>query len=47
MVSFDSLRLSMKNLEHAIARVGFDANDTPAKLAWPDAPPHGWSPVSL
>ena len=29
-VRYDSLRLSLKNLEFAVAEAGFDANNTPA-----------------
>jgi periplasmic mercuric ion binding protein len=29
-VTYDSMRTAMKNLEHAIAKAGFDANDIPA-----------------
>jgi hypothetical protein len=47
VVSYDSMRLSLKSLEHAIACAGFDANDTPARLGRTDSPPHGWSPIRL
>lgn len=40
-LSYESLKLGKKNVEHAIAHVGFDANDVPAfaeaKAALPDA----------
>jgi hypothetical protein len=44
---YDSMRLSLSSLEHAIACVGYDANDTPARLGRADAVPHGWSPIQL
>ncbi len=31
-VTYDSLRLALKNLEHALNDAGFDANDMPASL---------------
>ncbi len=46
-ITFDSQRLSTKNIEYAIACAGFSANGTPAKLGQKDAPPHGWTPVAL
>ena len=30
IVEYDSMKVAQKNLEHAIAAVGFDANDIPA-----------------
>jgi hypothetical protein len=44
---YDSLRLSLKNVEYAIAFAGFDANDTPARLGARDSMPHRWTPVKL
>jgi len=45
--TYESLRLSPENIEHAIACVGFDANETPAYLGRSDPIPHGWTPVKL
>ena len=47
VASYESIRLSLKSIEHAIASAGFDANRVPAKLGHPDAPAHGWKPVRL
>ena len=47
VATYESLLLSRKSIEQAIANVGFDANNTPAMLGKPDAIPHGWTPVSL
>jgi hypothetical protein len=44
---YDSMRLSRKNIEYAIACSGYDANDVPARLGAADAMPHGWAPVKL
>jgi len=44
---YESLRLSTKNIEQAIACAGFAANDTPAKLGLADAVPRGWTAVRL
>ena len=44
---YESLRLAMKNIEYAIACVGFTANDVQARLGAQDALPHGWTPVML
>jgi hypothetical protein len=41
-VAYESLNLSVKNLEHAIAASGLDANNVPALLKAPDALRHGW-----
>lgn len=38
-VTYDSLQLSLKNIEFAIAEAGFDANDVPATPAARDALP--------
>ena len=32
-VTYDSMRLALKNIEHIIAEAGFDANDVPADPA--------------
>jgi hypothetical protein len=42
LIAYESLNLSVKNLEHAIANAGFDADDVPANLGGSDALPHGW-----
>jgi hypothetical protein len=47
VVAYESLLLSRKNIEYAIAGVGFDANDVPARLGQSDALPDGWSLVQL
>lgn len=38
-VRYDSLRMSLKNLEFAIAKAGFDANNTPARPSAVEALP--------
>lgn len=47
VATYESLHLSLKNIEYAIACVGFDANDVSARLGNKDAIPHGWTPVNL
>ncbi|NQT93379.1 MAG: hypothetical protein HQ559_11510 [Lentisphaerae bacterium] len=47
MAAYESIFVSLKNIEYAIACAGFDANRIPAKLGEEDALPHGWTPVSL
>ena len=47
VATYESLRLSEKNIECAIASAGFDANATPANLGAPDSLPHGWRRVKL
>ena len=47
VVQYESLQLALKNIEYAIASVGFDANDVPARLGRRDAFAHGWTPVRL
>ena len=47
VASYQSLRLSQRNIEEAITAVGFSANGVPAKLGHEDALPHGWYPVLL
>lgn len=47
VATYESLRLSLKNIEYAIACVGFDANNVPGNLGRQDALPHGWTPVRL
>lgn len=42
IVEYDSMNMSLKNLEQAIANAGLQANDVPAKLGAGDAVPHGW-----
>lgn len=46
LATYESMRLSLRNLEQAIACVGFDANAVPANLGRPDAIPYGWTPVN-
>jgi len=41
-VKYDSLGKSLKNIEHAIASAGLQANDVPASLASGAALPYGW-----
>jgi len=45
--TYNALYLADKNIEHAIACVGFDANTVPARLGEKDSVPHGWKPVKL
>ncbi len=44
---YNALYLARKNVEQAIACVGFDANTVPARLGEKDSVPHGWKPVKL
>ena len=44
--TYESLRLCVENIEHAIACAGFAANGVPACLGAADAVPHGWEPVT-
>jgi len=46
-VTYNSVLVSRKNIECAIAAVGLNANEIPARLGEPDALPHGWLPVHL
>ncbi len=41
-VRFNSAKLSIRNIEHAIANAGLRANDVPARLNDKDALKHGW-----
>lgn len=47
MATYESIFVSLKSIEHAIACVGFDVNRIPARLGEADSLPHGWTPVSL
>ena len=47
VASYESLHLSLQNIEYAIACVGFDANNIPALQGKAEAVPHGWLPVRL
>ncbi len=38
-IRYESMNVGRKNIEHAIARAGFDANDIPASAAERDALP--------
>jgi hypothetical protein len=44
-VTYDSMFLGRKNLEHAVANAGFRTDRIPVNLGFPDALPHGWSPL--
>lgn len=46
-IRYESLQLSLKNIEYAVACAGFDANNVPARLGRNDSIPHGWTPVQL
>ena len=46
-IRYESLHLSLKNIEYAVACVGFDANNVPARLGRDDSIPHGWTPTHL
>ena len=47
VVRYEGLHLALKNIEYAIACVGFDANGVPARFGRRDAIPYGWTPVRL
>ena len=47
VATYESLCLSLENIEHAIACAGFDANTTLARLGAEDCLPHGWTQVRL
>lgn len=47
VATYESLHLSLRNIEYAIACAGFDANAVRANLGAEDAIPHGWTPVTL
>ena len=47
VASYQSLLLAQRNIEEALAAVGFSANGIPSKLGHEDALPHGWYPVLL
>ncbi len=47
VASYESIHLSLKAVEHAIACVGYDANNIPALQGKAEAVPHGWLPVRL
>ena len=44
-ITYDPMKVARKNVEQAIAGVGFAAGDTPALLGMPDALPLGWESV--
>jgi hypothetical protein len=46
-IRYESLHLSLKNIEYAVACVGFAANNIPARLGRDDSIPHGWTPTQL
>ncbi len=46
LVKYDSLNLSLKNLEHTIAKAGFEANDVPAYPEGLASLPEGCRPES-
>jgi hypothetical protein len=46
-VAYNGRRLSLKNLETAIAGAGYAVNGTRANLGRPDALALGWSPVTI
>jgi hypothetical protein len=45
--TYESMALSLKNIEYAIACAGFEANDSATKFGTEVAIPHGWRPVTL
>lgn len=45
--TYDGRRLALKNIELAIASVGYQANDVPALLDRPDALPRGWTRLHM
>lgn len=47
MIRHESMSVARRNIEYAIACVGFRANDVPACLGRADSIPHGWTPVQL
>ena len=46
-VTYNKRELALLNLEYAIATAGYQANGTPARLGGTDAPPRGWTAISL
>jgi hypothetical protein len=47
IATYEGISLSPRNIEYAIAGVGFSANGVEAKLGAADAPAMGWTPVKL
>jgi hypothetical protein len=47
VATYESLNLSQRNIEHAIAYAGFDANRIPARLGQVDSVPNRWTPIKL
>lgn len=47
VATYQTLNLSLKNIEYAIACAGYGANGVPARLGAADALAHGWTPVTL
>lgn len=47
VAQYNRLFLARKNIEYAIAGVGFDANTVPAYLGEKNSIAHGWSPIQL
>jgi len=47
VATYNALHVADKNIEFAIAGVGFDANRIPARLGAADSVPNGWNPVIL
>ncbi len=46
-ITYESLNLSQRSIEHSIAYVGFDANQVRAKLGREDSVPNRWTPIKL
>jgi ribosome-binding protein aMBF1 (putative translation factor) len=47
VATYESMHISQKNIEHAIAYAGLDANRLSARLGQPDSVPNRWTPIKL
>ncbi len=47
ITTYEGMSLAKKNIEYAIACVGFNANAVPANLGGKDSVPYGWKVVKL
>ena len=46
-ITYQGMTTNKKNIEHAIALSGYNANEVKAGLGTPSAMPHGWKPTTL